>query len=146
MLKLLFSYSGFSFVRFEGNSILPKSPKLDFFRWNSIFSPWNSISGNFEQILHFKMLFEIKICMGWPFLLHYYYQNSREKGNIYIFSIKLQGTLKKRKETAFQKGWNSFSKCRNSFSKRRNSLVPHFVCKDWDGFRTKKKPVVVGTQ
>ena len=27
------------FVRFEGNSILPKSLKLDFFPWNSIFFP-----------------------------------------------------------------------------------------------------------
>ena len=31
------------FVRFEGNSILPKSLKLDFSPWNSIISPWNSI-------------------------------------------------------------------------------------------------------
>ena len=34
--------------------------------------------------------------------------------------------------------WNSFSKCWNSFSKRQNCLVPHFLCKEWDGFRTKK--------
>ena len=34
--------------------------------------------------------------------------------------------------------WNSFSKCWNSFSKRRNCHVSHFLCKDWDGIRTKK--------
>ena len=30
----------------------------------------------------------------------------------------------------------------NSFSKRQNCLVPHFLCMDWDGFRT-KKPVFI---
>ena len=54
---------------------------------NSIFSPWNSIfshetrfSGNFDLILLNKILFDIKNCMGWPFLLHFYYQNLGEKG------------------------------------------------------------------
>ena len=42
-------------------------------------------SSNFEQILHYKIQFDIKICMGWPFLLHFCYQSSWEKGKIHIF-------------------------------------------------------------
>ena len=61
------------FVRFEGNSILPKSPKLDFFPWNSIFRQFWSNS-TLQNIIWNKNLH------GWPFLLHFYYQNLGKRG------------------------------------------------------------------
>ena len=57
-------------------------------------------------------------------------QNSISKG---------QNSISKR-QNSISKCQNSFSKGRNSFSKRRNSLVPHFICKYLDGFRTKNLP------
>ena len=39
--------------------------------------------------------------------------------------------MNKNSETRFQKSWNSFWNC-------QNCLVPHFLCKDLDGFSTKK--------
>ena len=64
------------FCAFWGNSFCPKMAKPDFLPWNSIFSAENS---NFRQFWANSTLQNI-ICTGWPFLLHFYFQSSGEKG------------------------------------------------------------------
>jgi len=54
-------------VRFEGNSILPKNLKLDFFPLKLDFSPIKRFFGHFAQTLHFMMDFRGKFEWGDPF-------------------------------------------------------------------------------
>ena len=77
------------FERFEGNSILPKSLKLDFFPLETGFF------GHFAQILHFIMDFRGKFEWGEPFYA--------------IFITNFLGKCKK--NTIFKQKWRkSFQK------------------------------------
>ena len=53
--------------------------------------------------------------MGGPFLLHFYYKNSGEKRNSYIFSTNLQDNLKKTEKLLFRKGETRFQNAETRF-------------------------------
>ena len=131
-------------MRFEGNSILPKSSKLDFFPRNWFF-PSNLIFGHFAHILNFMMDFRKNL--SWVTLLCNFYQQ--------IFLKRQKYAVKHKSRKSFQKGRNLSSKIMKIIFKRlklvfkklklvfkaSNSLVPHFPCKEFNGFRTKKPDV-----
>ena len=54
------------------------------------------------------------------------------------FVLKNSETGFQKAETRFQNGETRFQKAETRFQKAKTACVPHFLCKDWDGFRTKK--------
>ena len=56
------------------------------------------------------------------------------------FDLKLVKLVFKTPKLDFKKAKTRFQKAETRFQKHRNSLVPHFICKYLDGFRTKNLP------
>ena len=94
-ILVTFPIAGF-FVRFEGNSILSLTPKLDFFPHESRFF------GNFAQRLRHKIRFLGKIVWGdrWPFYAIFMTQIKVEMKNVCFFiNLKDHLTQNYKKET-----------------------------------------------